>query len=221
MRRYLPGHRIHTAVVVILSYFLASCGAGGPAGPDAPPIALSATSIVFSNENSQTITLPNLESEPIEWRVFGSSASWLTASPTTGVLEPRGNGSITVQVNRQAVTAGTHSAEMRIGAPRSPVSLNVSVQPASSARAALEPEALTIRSSEATGTLQLSNSGNSELDWTLSSPAWLTTSPASGRLAPGGNTRRLAGDLERRFGPLNGHGGGDRSQWFAARASRP
>jgi hypothetical protein len=171
--------------IVILELGLASCQSGGPLSPEDPVIALSATSLVFSNTTEQQVTITNLESAPIEWRVLSSTASWLTAAPVNGNLAPNDRGTLTIRIDRRAVPAGTHSAALHIGAADGSIALKVSVQPGTSARAVLEPQKIVLGASETTGTFEVLNSGTATLNWTLSGPSWATVAPASGSLPPG------------------------------------
>src|SRR5688572_11467908 len=174
-----------TVSLVVLELGLASCESSGPLSTDDPDIALSTTSLVFSNSNEHQVTITNLESEPIEWRVLSSTASWLTAAPANGQLGPNDNGTLIVRIDRRAVPAGTHSAALHIGAADGSILLNVSVQPGNSARAVIEPQSVVLGSSETTGRFEVVNSGTATLNWTLNGPPWATIVPASGSLTPG------------------------------------
>ena len=179
-----PRATIFLVSVVILELGLASCESG-PVSSEAPIIALSTTSLVFSNATEQEVTITNLESAPIEWRVLSSTASWLTAAPANGNLAPNDRGTLTIRIDRRAVPAGTHSAALHIGAADGAIALNVSVQPGTSARATIEPQRIDLGPSETAGRLEVVNSGTSTLNWTLSGPSWATVVPSSGSLAPG------------------------------------
>src|SRR5688572_9792848 len=187
MRRYPDTCRFgHTALAFILGLNLASCEGGGPAGPPAPTFALSSTSLVFAGPSQETqVTISNLRSEPLSWRVLASTASWLTAAPVTGSIEPGENGTLTVRINRSAVPHGTHSATLQIGAEDYSAPINVSVNDASVARAVLAPSSITLGPQEIQQTLLVSNTGNGSLNWSLTAPSWVSLDPKQGTLPSG------------------------------------
>ena len=167
---------------------LASCEGGGPTSSE-PVFTLSANELVFSNEEQQQIAITNLGSDPIDWRIETSTASWLNGVPSSGRVDPHGSDTVRVRINRVAVSQGTHSATLTIGAGGQSRVLSVSVHEANPARAALTPQALTFSSTEATGTVEVVNSGGSDLNWDLSGPGWVSINPSSGNLNPGGRQR--------------------------------
>lgn len=190
--RFRFRHTIRAASIAILGLNLASCE--GPAGPPPPAFSLSATALVFSDDNNQRmIAISNLGNDPIDWRVLSSTASWLMASPSGGALGPGASGTLAVQIDRVAVSRGTHSAALQIGASGQSALINVSVQEAeaSPAVASLQPSAITIGPLDASKVIEVVNAGGSSLTWTLSGPSWATLTPRSGNLAGGDRTQIL------------------------------
>lgn len=180
--------RIRATMTVILGVALASCKAG-PTSPEPPTFALSSTSVILSNTNEQHVTITNLGSDPIDWRVLASTASWLTATPGSGSLEPHGNSTLKVQIDRAAVSQGNHSASLQIGAGGYATVLDVTVEQATFAKAALEPSTLAIPLTETSRVVEVVNTGNSSLQWTLAGPAWAALTPSTGNLAAGRRTQ--------------------------------
>ena len=199
------GHPASTTFAIILGLGLASCEGGGPAGPSSPRFVLSATDISFADQNNQrVVTISNLSDDPIDWRVLSSTASWLTAWPTSGALEGGASGTLSIRVDRVAVSHGTHSASLQIGASGQSALINVSVQEALAppAVASLQPSIVTLGSLDASEVVEVVNTGGSPLTWSLIGPSWATLTPSSGSLGPGLRTQVLV--TPNRVGLTNG-----------------
>jgi hypothetical protein len=168
---------------LILGLAVASCQSG-PTSPE-DRFVLSATELVFQDQVQQQVSIKNLGSEPLAWRIEGSSASWLNGAPGSGSVDPHGTAPLVVRIAREAVPQGTHSASLQIGAGGQSRTLTVSVQPPSAPDASLTPNQISFGSTGVSAVVDVVNSGGSVLDWTLSGPAWVTISPASGNLEPG------------------------------------
>ena len=189
MRPYLASLHTTAKIAFILGLSLASCK-GGPTSPSAPTFALSVNSLtVTSTEPPRVIAITNLGSEQLDWRILSSTASWLTASPGQGAIEPHGEEVLQVRIDPRAVPKGTHAASLQIGAAGYSAKLNVTVQEPSAPRAEIKPGTLTIGGSQTSATFEISNPGGSALEWSLSTPSWLTVNPDHGDIPAGGRTQ--------------------------------
>ena len=176
-------------LVLILGLAFASCNKGGPISPEEPMFRLSSTTVAFSgSDQSRELTITNLGSERLDWRVLSSTASWLTAEPAAGSLNPHDDQPLTVRIDRRAVANGNHTGSLHIGAGDQSLALSVAVQESQSAQASLEPKTLNWGPEDGSATVQVSNTGEAALEWTLRGPSWTTVSPGSGSLPPGGRT---------------------------------
>jgi hypothetical protein len=115
----------------------------------------------------------------------GTSASWLTATPTSGTTP----GSVTVGINTSGLAAGTYNGTVTVtatGASNSPQTTAVTLTVTSSTPSlTLSPTSLTYSyqiggPTPAAQSVNVTSSG-SALSYTVTQSAnWLTTSPASG-----------------------------------------
>jgi hypothetical protein len=187
MRALRSEPHIQAKFLLILGLALASCK-GGPTGPPSPTFSLSIASLTFSNTVEREVTITNVTSDPIDWRVLSSSASWANGTPTSGTLDPQASTNFTVRIDRRAIPQGTHTASLQIGAASYSTALTVNVVEAA-AKASLLPGTIAISEQQSSATLEVVNSGGADLNWTLSGPSWSTPTPASGILQPGGRTQ--------------------------------
>jgi len=188
MRALRSEPHIQAKFLLILGLALASCK-GGPTGPPSPTFSLSMTSLTFSNTVEREVTITNVTSDPIDWRVLSSSASWANGTPTSGTLNPQASTNFTVRIDRRAIPQGTHTASLQIGAASYSAALTVNVVETGPAKASLLPGTIAISEQQTSATLEVVNSGGADLNWTLSGPSWSTPTPASGTLQAGGRTQ--------------------------------
>jgi P pilus assembly chaperone PapD len=180
--------------IIILGLCIPSCEGGGPSGTRASAFVLSDTSIDFSGEGSQqAVTISNLSSDPLDWRVLSTTASWLSAFPGGGIVPPGATGTFVIRIDRAVLPDGTFSAELQIEAAGQTALIEVFVQetPASSPVALVQPSALTIGPLDVSRVVEVSNTGGSTLTWTGTGPPWVTLAPGSGSVAPGGRSQIL------------------------------
>jgi len=158
----------------VLGVCVASCKGGGPTTPDDPAgIALSTTSLSFSgNETQRQVTLRNLGSGPVEWRLEAATAPWVNTTPSYGSLQPGGTGTLSVRIDR-GILSGTsqHSASLEFRAADNVQSLQVTVESPPPV-AGLNPGQLSIGPQQTSGSLEVVNTGGSTLQWAVTGPAW-------------------------------------------------
>jgi nitrous oxidase accessory protein NosD len=183
MHPYSMYRRIFTSSSLILGLAVASCQSGPTSLDDR--FVLSATELIFQDQVQQQVSIKNLGSEPLAWRIEGSSASWLNGAPGSGSVDPHGTAPLVVRIAREAVPQGTHSGSLQIGAGGQSRTLTVSVQPPSAPDASLTPNQISFGTTGVSAVVDVVNSGGSVLEWTLSGPVWVTISPSSGNLDPG------------------------------------
>ena len=150
--------------------------------------------------SSGTYTLTNNGNTPLTWTESKSSSSWLTVSPTSGTLAAGASANVTLTLTATANTTavGSYSATLTFvnsttgdGNATRTVSFVVGGAPTMGVTAG------SLNSSGPSGgsftpsssTFTVSNSGTGPLSWTAAKTAsWLTLSPSSGTVSPGGST---------------------------------
>jgi PKD repeat protein len=154
---------------------------------------------------SQTYVLRNSGGAALSW-IATNSSSWLTLSPSNGVLGAAGSVNITVSFSAAAnsLAAGSYSDTVSFvnltdgsGTTTQPVSLTVnnpsaqlSVTPSSGFASAGPPGG---PFSPISQTYTVSNVGGLSMNWTATNAAiWLTLSATSGTLAPSASTNVTA-----------------------------
>ena len=150
-----------------------------------------------------TYTLTNKGNYPLGWSA-AKGQTWLTLSPTSGVLQPGAATNLTATINTNAniLAAGSYSDTIILdnttngnGDGSRTVNLTITGSPT------LAVSSATINISGYIGgsftpsnaTMTVSNTGTAPLDWTVAeNQSWLTLSPTSGTLAPGTTTNVIA-----------------------------
>jgi uncharacterized membrane protein YphA (DoxX/SURF4 family) len=165
--------------------------------PPAPPIiSYSSSSFSFaateggSNPLSQTLELWNSGDGALNWSV-SEDATWLSLDPISGSSTGE-HGFVTVSVNISGMAAGDYDAAITISAPGAtntpqtvPVSLTVS-SPTPEPAITYSPSGFSFTatkggSNPSSQTLEIWNSGNGTLNWSVSEDAtWLSLDPISG-----------------------------------------
>jgi hypothetical protein len=150
--------------------------------------------------SQQTYTLRNLGQSALTWTAAGGQ-NWLTCVPPAGSLAPGATTEVVVEFGPEAdtLTAGSHSTTINFvntsdgnGSVSHEAVLTVDVAPGI---LGVAPSGEFIAGGRVGGpfapasrTYFLTNSGGSSLAWTANAAEnWVTLSPASGNLAPGGS----------------------------------
>jgi hypothetical protein len=162
------------------------------------PAALAVT-VPRNEAATRSVALGNVGNAVLDWDVTISPAvTWLTVAPTGGTIVPGDDISLTVQFDAAGLTTGTHATSLRITSNDLdespfilPVTLDVVAGEPDLTLSTLEVSALLQTDGRLTETVILGNVGEAALTWDLTetpSVAWLTTTPTSGTVAPGGDT---------------------------------
>lgn len=160
-----------------------------PASSGSPSLSLSPTTLNFSYQiggtapATQNVSVSS-SGTALSYTV-GTSATWLTATPTSGTTP----GTVGVGINTSGLTAGTYNGTVTVtasGASNSPQTVAVALTVTSSTPSlTLSPTTLTYSyqiggTAPAAQSVSVSSSG-SALSYTVTTSAtWLTASPASG-----------------------------------------
>ncbi len=173
------------ALVVSPSAGLVSSGdPGGPFTPD-----------------SRTYTLNNTGGEPLTYQV-SKSQNWVSLSRTSGTLPPGTSTTVTVSINGNADALASNSyadtvafANLTNGSGDTVRSVNLTVNDPPG-QLAITPASGVTSSGPVGGPFNpvgkqytLSNTGGISLNWSVSADQnWISMTPTSGQIAPGGST---------------------------------
>jgi hypothetical protein len=188
-----------------------------PAQSTAPQLQLSVSHIDFGAVNVQNpLTLINAGGQQVNWQAeVDSNSSWLSITPSFGTFSTKKTATLTVNRSNLAPQAytgyinffqqGTNDAltlkvtmsvsSLAATATVSPPPPIVTVGPPSLPAMALTTNALSFNAIQGTNpaqqTFTLSNPGNAALNWAITGDTnantFLSLSPKSGTLAPGGS----------------------------------
>ena len=168
-----------------------------PASLAIAPVSLSYSGSTTQNPASQTITLQNSGSQPLNWSAAattGNGIAWLSLAPMNGQLAARASVTITVGVQSQLLTVGSYQGAIAFKGGSNP-QVSVSLNVAAPGSLVVSPPALNFSTftshNPANQSVTLQNSGGQSLNWTAvaattNGAQWLSVSPASGQLGPGG-----------------------------------
>ena len=161
-------------------------------------LVLSAASLTYSGSTTQnpapeSLTLQNTGGQPLNWSATtttGDGASWLSMSPSSGILPAGTATQVMVSIQSQQLAPGSYTGTISFQGGANPqvvVSLTIVAPP----NLALSTTVLSLSASQgqtSTGQIILSNNGGQPLDWTVNSSApWLSVSSAQGHLDPAGS----------------------------------
>lgn len=142
---------------------------------------------------SQSVTLQNSGGVALDWSgsaITGDGTPWLSLSPAAGTISPGSSITVLVSVQSQQLAAGQYTGTITFNGS-TPVLVSLTVQ---------APANLVLSSSMLTATVvagqtpvgqsvTLQNTGDLQLNWTASTTqAWLIVTPASGSIAPHGQS---------------------------------
>ena len=154
--------------------------------------SLSYTGSTAQNPTTQTITLQNSGGQPLNWSaaaVTGDGTPWLSIAPNSGYLGVKASTLVIVNVRSQQLAVGSYSGTISFQGGANP-QISVTLSVVAPANLALSQTSLNLQAAQGQqsfGQMTLSNSGGQPLDWTVNAGAnWLSVSPGSGHLNPGG-----------------------------------
>ncbi len=141
-----------------------------------PVLAWLPTAFNFdSAETDKTLTIWNSRGGDLDWTIY-DSASWLIRSPSNGVND----GEVNVHIDRTGMANGTHYTVLKIysngGNANIPVTMAVAIPVLQ-----VSPSSFSFTSSESEKYLQVTNAGDADLSWSITSDQpWLSVNPPSG-----------------------------------------
>lgn len=144
------------------------------------------------NPASQTITVQNKGTEPLDWSAAlstGNNSSWLSINPTQGSLAANSNQAVTISVQSRGLAPGTYQGMITFKGGANP-SATVTLIIASPGNLSVSPSSLafsTVAGQAANQRLVVQNSGGQPLSWTVLATTanggnWLSVTPLQGYL---------------------------------------
>jgi len=149
--------------------------------PVPPQLVVSPTSLDFGNSTTNmTINIINGGDEELSWQV-ASNKSWLTTFPSAGVTNTETD-EISVTINRSGLEVGNYSGNLAFTSNGGDLNVPVAME-VTPVILSVTPSTLDFGSEETQLTLSVSNSGNGELNWSLTpNQDWITADPTSGTI---------------------------------------
>lgn len=151
--------------------------------------------LVRGSTTTETLTIDNLGDADLNWNMAENPLRpWLREAPTSGAVTPGGSSAVVVTFATPSL-AGVYTTTLRITSddPDTP-QVNVPVTLTVLApQIEVTPSEIAValgRSTVATDTLTISNTGDAILNWNLAEapPApWLVEAPTNGAVPPGGD----------------------------------
>lgn len=155
-------------------------------------VALNYVGSTLQNPTTQTITLQNSDSHPVDWgsaTVTGNGAAWLSVTPGSGHLAPKSSQTITVNVQSLQLAMGAYQGTIYFKGGANP-QVTVALTVIAPGNMIVSPPSLNFVSTgqnPATQTVSLQHSGGEPLNWSVTATTadgthWLTVTPAYGYL---------------------------------------
>jgi hypothetical protein len=162
------------------------------------PPAVNVKVSTGQNAATQTIILQNSGGQPLDWRASETTAdgtNWISATPSSGHLEPNAQANVTVKITSGSLKAGSYQGTLTFsyGALTKQVAVALTVSTPPAASIGVQTSALAFTTTAGTDpapqTFTITDTGNAMLNWSLTEDASGTTyapaTPTSGSLAPG------------------------------------
>ncbi|MGB3182051.1 MAG: carboxypeptidase regulatory-like domain-containing protein [Cyclobacteriaceae bacterium] len=144
-----------------------------------------------TTSKQQSFDIENTGNSPIEFRVT-KNKDWMTISPTRGNLQPGDRDAISVQVDRNQLSPGTHDGEIAVnsdGMGSTKVNVQLVVPNSNAPQLTASPKELDFGTDFREKSIIISNTGQGDLEWQLSSlPEWLGADKSYGILSAGKTT---------------------------------
>lgn len=161
-------------------------------GPPLPPtLAVTPAALDFdAATSSRTLTVTNSGGGTITWNATPAD-NWISLSTSSGSVDGGGDSdTVTVNVNRTGLAAGTYSSEIPFVSNGGVVTVPVTaVVQGAAATLSISPVVLDFGTTTQTRTLTIANPGTAALDWTLTeSLPWLALSQTSGTTPAAGSS---------------------------------
>lgn len=169
----------------------------------APPASLTVSSAALAylgtqvaNPAPQYLVLQDTSTQPVDWSsavITGNGANWLSLSPDRGHLAPHSSATVMVSAQSQGLTPSTYDGTIGFTGGTNPI-ISVTLNVVAPGNLVASPPSLSfaaVGQNPPAQTITLQNSGGESVAWlaavsTVSGGHWLSASPASGLVAPGG-----------------------------------
>ncbi|MDE7377928.1 MAG: carboxypeptidase regulatory-like domain-containing protein [Paraprevotella sp.] len=160
-------------------------------GATSTPITIEPMTLSFGPSNETlTFTLTNHSNRTLQYSISGYPA-YLTVTPSSAQVAAKGKQTITVKVNRGAITSDTSTQlTVNVGNDSYPVYININSQDLTS-KMVITPSTLNFGTAYTTLQFSVRNAGTGgDLIWNISTPteACLSVSPSQGVTAIGNST---------------------------------
>ena len=144
-------------------------------------------------ETELQLTIDNGGDDELSWQV-SSDLSWLATFPTTGTTTSETD-EITVSVNRSLLEVGNYTSSLSFTSNGGNVSVPVAME-VTPVGLILSENSLDFGEESTELFFTISNSGNGELNWSISAnDSWITASPTSGTITT--NTENITVNVNR------------------------
>lgn len=154
-------------------------------------ISINPSSLNFgTTQSDMNVTIKNNGNATAEWTIDLGYNNWLSVSQTGGSIQPGRTQSITFSVDRNYIVAQkTVVVNLQAFGNSFPITISCAPHNATS-EMTVEPTSLNFGSDLTNQTVTVRNTGKTPLNWMTSgiSSSAIAVSPASGTVAPGGNS---------------------------------
>ena len=154
-------------------------------------ISINPSSLNFgTTQSDMNVTIKNNGNATAEWTIDLGYNNWLCVSQTGGSIQPGRTQSITFSVDRNYIAAQkTVVVNLQAFGNSFPITISCAPHNATS-EMTVEPTSLNFGSDLTNQTVTVRNTGKTPLNWMTSgiSSSAIAVSPASGTVAPGGNS---------------------------------
>ena len=150
--------------------------------PLAPFLDISQKELNFGrSDESKIITLSNLGSRPLTWQLNNSLPNWLRIIPTDGIIPAEGKSDAEINVVRAGLSAKTYEHPIKISSNGGDEDIIIKMEVTADPVLTISPDSLFFGNNESQKSFIISNTGNGELSWQLSSnQPWLSYTPLNG-----------------------------------------
>lgn len=189
MRRQGQLKTLFVVIGFLIAISITACGDDNGPGPDKSPIlSISNDTLDFGQiSTSKVFTISNSGDADLSWSITSGTSSWIDSySPDSGTILADSS-EVTLTIDRTGLASGTYSAEIYITSNGGDDTVFVTMAVPVVEIPVLSPSTNTIDfgAINTIGTFIISNSGNIDLSWSITSDnsSWLVSiSPESGTI---------------------------------------
>lgn len=146
-----------------------------------PIINISTENLDFGeNITSMTVDIKNIGGGVLQWAI-SENVDWISVNPTSGSITTE-VGVISILVDRSNLSVGSYTQNISITSNGGSKSIVINATVAEGPILTLSNENIDFGENTSVLALDITNTGNDELDWAITESAdWLTISPISGQ----------------------------------------